>query len=151
MWKLQHMSRYSPESDPIPQRNNALFYQEGNDTSQALEYLNQLSEESSLQLSTILPNGMENHSGTYKGSTLAESITPENTEGYSVAIYDWRETEDPTTCPNSEIYIAFSDDIPTKDNENTNLGKGAIIQGADEGTATSNLVKLAENYLQNKY
>lgn len=133
-----------PERDVEP-----LFYVEGEDSDEAMDYLDSLSDDRQLRLDTRDETGIMTMNGIYSGPEIAEHSTVENESGYLVAIYDWRETEDPTSYVESEIYIAFSENLPREDSEQSfvEIGTGAVIEGADEKTSSQELVELAEKHL----
>jgi hypothetical protein len=82
------------------------------------------------------------------GEEVCEGINPEQGEGCLLAIYDWSDTEDMTVLPESEIYVVFSEDLPSGNAKELELGTGAVVEGSDEGTDTSRLVELAEECLE---
>lgn len=127
-----------------------ILYRQGRNPNEALDYLADLSDESNLTVSTRSKVGIDTHSGPYPGPTVAESIHPEPGEGYGIAIFDREIVEDPGTIPESELYIAFSNDLPASNLENPGIDNGAIIQGMDKGHSTNQLVNLAERHLQKK-
>lgn len=140
-------NRYNalPERDVEP-----LFYTEGEDSMDVMDYLDSLSDDRQLRLDTRDETGIMTMNGIYSGPEIAKHSTLEDETGYVVAIYDWRDTEDPTSFVESEIYVAFSKNLPRENSEQSfvEIGTGAVIEGADEKTSSQELVELAEKHLQ---
>lgn len=128
--------------DTVPRRTDTpVMYSEGEDPDEALEFLQNLSDNSELHV-TDYNMGIQIYPGDnpVNGAEVAQGLETEEGEGYNLAIYG--EGGDPLERP--EIYVAFSGGLPRSTGElltgeSPSMVNGTQVQGHDPEMSTEEL------------
>lgn len=128
--------------DTVPRTTaTPVMYSEGENPEEALEFLENLSEDSEVHI-TDYNMGIQIYPGEnpVNGAEAVQGLEPEEGEGYNLAIY--RESGDSFESP--EIYVAISGDLPRSTGElisgsSSSMVNGTQVQGHDPEMSTEDL------------